>query len=666
MKPRAAHRIRRQILLGCLPVSSSRTLAVLVLAVAAFAARYIPSYGSDVPPDQSVTLSPIPAQQTDEPTTITSAASGNNTLAFSLTNPPDGASIDPRTGHFSRMLVVTDGRLDLIAVMADDGAGGSDFLAIEIEVASGVSESSSTGGADLRSVNSNRPLGMGSISPFRRHIAECDALSFTVRATGAGGDTVSLELGDKPTGVGNDPSISDTASYAFLGTTNARATVSWETAHGGAGNTVGEHPFQVIATDDRGATDWAGTRVLVWAALPAFSAPTGTQAATVGEELTVQVTASNGACGDDTIRYHMYILRNSATGQAGMGAELRHYADQHIPPCNSCVDRAAGVSTWTPTRAGLYHVVVSATDGHGRSNRKVFHVDVDTPPMPPTADAGPDQTVRTGRTVYLDGTGSFDPDGYSLTYSWSQILGRTVTLSDSTRPTPSFTAPSSSATLVFGLTVTDDDSPPLSDTVTITDAPPPNRPTTADAGPDLTVIEGDPVTLPGTASDPDGDHLTYLWTHDRTDLPVILESATTLSTIFAAPSIDPDATVTFTLTADDGRGASSSDTVTITILVEGSPPDAPQNLWFGATTDATLTLIWDDPGDATNTGYKTLSGAPATQTHLSTLINNTGSAETACTVRDLEPDITCVFRAVAINEHGDSDRSNYVGISTPP
>lgn len=46
----------------------------------------------------------------------------------------------------------------------------------------------------------------------------------------------------------------------------------------------------------------------------------------------------------------------------------------------------------------------------------------------PSADAGPDQTVVTPATVTLDGSGSSDPDGDTLSYSWIRTGGPSVTL----------------------------------------------------------------------------------------------------------------------------------------------------------------------------------------------------------------------------------------------
>jgi hypothetical protein len=86
----------------------------------------------------------------------------------------------------------------------------------------------------------------------------------------------------------------------------------------------------------------------------------------------------------------------------------------------------------------------------------------------PTANAGPDQNVTVSTLVTLDGSGSSDPDGTIAGYAWTQISGTAVTLSDATAQKPTFTAPGSTATLVFGLTVTDNlGATSAQDTVTI-------------------------------------------------------------------------------------------------------------------------------------------------------------------------------------------------------
>lgn len=88
---------------------------------------------------------------------------------------------------------------------------------------------------------------------------------------------------------------------------------------------------------------------------------------------------------------------------------------------------------------------------------------------PPVANAGPDQSVASGATVSLDGTGSTDDVGIS-SYLWSQIGGTAVTLSNTGVASPSFTAPTvgSSTALTFQLTVTDADGQTNTDTVVVT------------------------------------------------------------------------------------------------------------------------------------------------------------------------------------------------------
>jgi len=92
------------------------------------------------------------------------------------------------------------------------------------------------------------------------------------------------------------------------------------------------------------------------------------------------------------------------------------------------------------------------------------------PNIAPTADAGPDQGVSTSSPVTLDGSGSSDPNGDALTFSWVQSSGTGVTLVGATTDSPTFTAPAIASILTFQLIVNDGefDSSPDSVTVTVT------------------------------------------------------------------------------------------------------------------------------------------------------------------------------------------------------
>ena len=129
---------------------------------------------------------------------------------------------------------------------------------------------------------------------------------------------------------------------------------------------------------------------------------------------------------------------------------------------------------------------------------------------PPVADAGLDQTVKTLESVTLDGTGSIDPEGGALNYSWS--LGGSEIASG---PTP-VVGPFDAGSYVITLSVNDPDGLSATDSVTITVL---NRAPVADAGPDQTVQTMDSVTLDGTGSaDPEGGALSYSWSLDGTEV----------------------------------------------------------------------------------------------------------------------------------------------------
>jgi hypothetical protein len=129
---------------------------------------------------------------------------------------------------------------------------------------------------------------------------------------------------------------------------------------------------------------------------------------------------------------------------------------------------------------------------------------------PPTADAGPAQTVLVGDTVTLDGSGSSDVDGDALTFNWSlrPPAGSTAVLSDPTAVNPTFVV-DVFGTYVAELIVNDGmvDSAPSSVNINTDNSAPVAR-----AGQDWNVVVGDTVTLDGSgSSDVDGDALTFSW-----------------------------------------------------------------------------------------------------------------------------------------------------------
>lgn len=200
----------------------------------------------------------------------------------------------------------------------------------------------------------------------------------------------------------------------------------------------------------------------------------------------------------------------------------------------------------------------------------------------PTANAGEDIFIGELSTVQLDGNASVDTDGVIVSYSWTQVEGTSVQLSDSESSTPTFNAPDvmTSEILTFQLLVTDDLGATSTDSVNVTVRDPSSGPIApvANAGIDQTVDELTAnVELDGSgSSDLDGAIVSYLW-EQVSGAPVTINNPTSQLANFTAPEVSTSETFTFHLTVTDNDSQVHSDLVDVTILdvpaqVDTTPP----------------------------------------------------------------------------------------------
>ncbi|MDP2896645.1 MAG: fibronectin type III domain-containing protein [bacterium] len=177
-----------------------------------------------------------------------------------------------------------------------------------------------------------------------------------------------------------------------------------------------------------------------------------------------------------------------------------------------------------------------------------------------------DMTVAERMAVQLDGTWPFSTRGRILSYQWEQTGGPPVTLENADKAVAAFEAPGVDEAIVleFKLAFGDGVEYGTQDVRVVVK----NLRTTADAGPDLEVIEGSEVSLDGIASLTTSGSLTYLWTQSGGET-VVLKDADKGVCTFTAPTIwDYTQELRFQLEVDDGLGqldSLSTDEVVVTV-----------------------------------------------------------------------------------------------------
>ena len=161
----------------------------------------------------------------------------------------------------------------------------------------------------------------------------------------------------------------------------------------------------------------------------------------VEESVTVTLDASTSADSDGSISSYQW-SQTSGTAAALSASNIA------MPSFTSPILMATETLTFQ----------VTVTDNDGATHSDSVNIEVTHTNIPPTANAGTEQTVAENTLVTLSAELSTDADGSISQYMWTQTSGVMVTLSDSTSSTPSFTAPDVDevTNLTFDITVTDD------------------------------------------------------------------------------------------------------------------------------------------------------------------------------------------------------------------
>ena len=99
---------------------------------------------------------------------------------------------------------------------------------------------------------------------------------------------------------------------------------------------------------------------------------------------------------------------------------------------------------------------------------------------------------------------------------------------------------------------------------------------------------------------------------------------------------------------------------------DGSAPAAPTELTTEASHNS-VKLTWRDPGDGSITHYQVLRRDRAVHAAgvFVTIQSNTGSADTEYTDSSAQPEKSYVYRIIAVNRHGASQRSRFARADTP-
>ncbi|MCY1047043.1 Ig-like domain-containing protein [Corallococcus sp. bb12-1] len=260
-------------------------------------------------------------------------------------------------------------------------------------------------------------------------------------------------------------------------------------------------------------------------------------------------------------------------------------------PAGAFDDASLASPTWTAPEVNSHQrftLTVTVSDGRGGSAQGSVAVDV-APPMtgnnPPTVSAptATPSTLDEQQSTAL-AVSAADADNDSLTYAWEQVAPAAPlgTFSDPASSLPTWTAPdvSASGTYTLRVTVTDGKGGSAQRTVDIGVQRFNRLPTvTATISGPTTLVAGTTGTFTITASDADGDPLTYAWSQTApASQGTWVGSRTGASAQWYSPVVGTQTSFTVSVSVTDGQGAPVVRTLTVPVSVPRYSTDI-QNVW---------------------------------------------------------------------------------------